>query len=115
MGKPIETANKMFDFKWDFHNYGIRTIHEKWDDPKSNIRNDCPIELVKYNNDAHSTCYTLAYFNLDDEGYELHSVGGRLFDEISSDEIGEIWSQLQAAQRMLDAYYDACYENREYL
>ena len=114
MGKPIKTANKKFDFSWDFHNYSIRTIHEKWDDPKSNIRKDCPIELVKYNDNTHNTCYTLAYFNLDDEGYELHSVGGRLFDDISSDEISEIWAQLQAAQKMLDAYFEACWENREY-
>ena len=113
MGEPISTANKKFDFSWDFHNYGIRTLHEEWNNPKSKIKKDCPIELIKYNNDSHNSCYVLAYFKLDDEGYELHSVGGRLFDEINCNEIGEIWSQLQAAQKILDAYYNACWENRE--
>ena len=114
MSRPIKTFNKDFNFAWNFHNYGIRTIHEKWDDPKSPIRKDCPIELIAYNDDTHSSCYTLAYFHLDDEGYELHSVGSRLFDHINSDVISEIWSQLQAAQKMLDAYFEACKENEDY-
>ena len=113
MGRPIKTLNKKFDFSWDFKDYGIRTLHEDFENPKSAIRKDCPIELVKYN-PGHATCYVLAYFYLDDEGYELHSVGGRLFDEIDSSEISEIWAQLQAAQKMLDAYFDACWENRDY-
>lgn len=113
MGKPVETYNERLDFSWDFKDYGIRTVHEDWQDKKSKIRKDCPIELVKYNDSAHNTCYTLAYFYLDDEGYELHSVGGRLFDEIDKDDIAEIWTQLQAGQKMLDAYNQACWDNRK--
>lgn len=113
MGRKVKTLNEKFNFSWDFKDYGIRTIHEEWNNPKSKIRKDCPIELVKYN-PGHATCYTLAFFNLDEEGYELHSVGGRLFEEIDSSEISEIWSQLQAAQKMLDAYFTACMENEDY-
>jgi hypothetical protein len=113
MSKPIPTYNERLDFSWEFHDYAIKTIHEDWQDRKSKIREDCPIELVKYNDSTHKSCYTLAYFRLDDEGYELHSVGGRLFDNIQPDEIAEIWAQLQAGQKMLDAYFEACYANRK--
>ena len=114
MGRKIKTLNKDFNFSWKFKDYCIRTIHEKWDDPKSKIRKDCPLELVKYNDSAHSTCYVLAFFNLDEEGYELHSVGGRLFEEISAEDISEVWTQLQAAQKMLDAYFEACMANEDW-
>lgn len=114
MSRPIETYNERFDFSWDFKDYGIRTSHEDWRDKSSPIRKDCPIELIKYNDRTHSTCYVLAYFELDEEGYFLHSVGGRLFEEISSEDIGEIWAQLQAGQKMLDAYHTACVENERW-
>lgn len=114
MSRQISTYNTNLNFSWEFKLYKIRTIHEEWNNPKSKIRKDCPIELVKYTDETKSSCYTLAYFQLDDEGYELHSVGGRLFEEISSDEIGEVWSQLQAGQKMLDAYFKACEENEKW-
>ena len=112
MSRPIETNNKNLDFSWDFNGYGIRTCHEDWQDKKSPIRKDCPIELIKYNDETHKSYYVLAFFRLDDEGYELHSVGGRLLDVIDSSNISEIWAQLQAGQKMLDAYHEACRENR---
>ena len=114
MGRSIETYNENFDFSWNFKGYGIRTCHEDFRNPKSKINKNFPIELVKYNDSAHSTCFTLAYFKLDEEGYDLQSVGGRLFEEISSEDIGEIWAQLQAAQKMLDAYHIACMENEKW-
>lgn len=114
MGRKIKTLNKDFNFSWKFKGYGIKTIHEKWDDPKSKIRKNCPLELVKYNDETHSTCYVLAFFVLDDEGYELHSVGGRLFEGISAEDISEVWAQLQAAQKMLDAYFEACMANEDW-
>lgn len=101
------------NFSWKFRKYWITTVHEHWlsenhdYDRKTKINWNYPIELCKYNSDG--TRYTLALFKKDDEGYELHSVGGRLFDEIDSDEISNIWKQLQAAQKMLDAYHEATY------
>ena len=114
MSKPIKTYNERLEFSWEFKDYAIKTLREDWNNPNSKIREDCPIELVKYNDSAHSSCYVLAYFHLDDEGYELHSVGGRLFDNISSEDIAEIWAQLQAGQKMLDAYHEACWANRKW-
>lgn len=105
------------NFSWKFHDYWITTVHEGWInenhdyDRRTKIRWNCPIELCKYNLD-HTSRYMIAYFDKDDEGYELHSVGGRLFEEIDANEIGEIWTQLQAAQKMLDAYHEATYSEK---
>lgn len=104
--------NSNFDFSWRFGDYEIRTIHEKYDnanrcfDKKSPIRKDCPIELVKWQNNF-SSCYVVAWFRKDDEGYEFLSVGNRLFDEIDEYEVAKIWAQLKAAAKMLDEYYKA--------
>lgn len=114
MGRRRETYNQRLEFSWEFKDYGIRTIREEWNNPNSKIREDCPIELVKYNDSTHKSCFVLAYFKLDEEGYELKSVGGRLFDCISSEDIAEIWAQLQAGQKMLDAYHEACEENEKW-
>lgn len=99
--------NIHLNFSWEFGLYKIRTVHEQWNDPDSPVYKNCPIELVKYNDKKKSSCYTVAHFERDDEGYYLQSVGSRLFECISADEISEIWVQLQAAQTMLDAYYAA--------
>lgn len=106
--------NKNFSFSWEFKNFAIRTVHEKWDDnnkcfdKSTPLRKNCPIELVKYFDNAHSSCFVVAWFELDDEGYELRGIGNRLFEYIDSDEISTIWKELQAAQKMLDAYFDVC-------
>lgn len=97
-----------FNFSWKFKNFHIRTRHEDWKDRNSPLNKKYPVELVKYFDDKHSSCYTVAWFELDEEGYELHFVGNRPLVDISADEIGSIWIELQAAQRMLDAYFEAC-------
>ena len=99
--------NTHLSFHWEFRQYEVRTVHQDFKDRSSPIRKDCPIELVKWNDESKSSCYVIAYFYKDDEGYELHSVGGRLFEEISVSEIAEVWKQLQAAQKMLDSYAEA--------
>lgn len=110
----MNTSNKRFEFSWEFKNFAIRTMHKNYEDRNSPIRKDCPIELIKYLDDKHSSCYVVAWFRLDDEGYELHFVGSRPFKDISADEMQSIWPQLQAAQKMLDAYFEACEESEEY-
>lgn len=106
------------NFSWKFRDYWITTVHENWInenhdyDRRTKIKWNYPIELCKYSPN-HETRYTLAYFVHDEEGYELKSCGGRLFEEIDADEIGEIWKQLQAVQKMLDAYHEATYDEKE--
>ena len=100
--------NRDFQFSWKFKNFEIRTVHQDWKDRNSPLRKNCPVELVKYFDDKHSSCYVVAWFELDDEGYELHFVGNRPMKDISADEISSIWTELQSAQTMLDAYFKAC-------
>lgn len=108
--------NKDFSFSWSFKNFKIQTVHESYDnvnksyDKSTPVRKRCPIELIKYFDDEHSSCFVIAWFELDDEGYSLHGIGGRLFEEIDEYEIAEIWKQLCAAQKMLDTYFKACQE-----
>ena len=71
------------------------------------MRKNCPIELIKYFDEKHSSCYVVAWF--EDEGYELHFVGNRPMVDIEPEEMKSIWAQLQAAQKMLDVYFEACY------
>lgn len=107
-------SNRNFEFRWEFKNFEIRTKHEDYKDRNSPLRKNCPVELIKYFDDKHKSCYVVAWFELDDEGYELHFVGNRPMKDISPDEMKSIWPQLQAAQKMLDAYFKAC-EDEDYL
>lgn len=106
------SQNGVFDFHWRFGRFEIATVREKYTndefryDNDSKIRRDIPVELVKWDED-HRCCYVVAWWVRKDEGYALHFVGSRPFDDISPDEIATIWPQLQAAQTMLDAYFDA--------
>lgn len=104
--------NRNFEFSWEFKNFAIRTRHEDYKDRNSPLRKNCPVELVKYMDGTHKSCYIVAWFELDDEGYELHFIGNRPMVDIDADEMKAIWPQLQAAQKMLDAYFKACDEAR---
>ena len=107
-------TNRKFDFSWEFKNFAIMTVHEDYKDKNSPLRKNCPVELIKYFDDKHSSCYVVAWFELDDEGYELHFIGNRPMVDIDPDEMRSIWSQLQAAQKMLDAYFVACEKEEMY-
>lgn len=101
-------ANRNFDFNWEFDKFKICTVHEDYKDKNSPLRKNCPVELFKYFDDKHNSGYVVAWFELDDEGYELHFIGNRPMKDISPQEMSRIWGQLQAAQKMLDAYFEAC-------
>ena len=109
----MKKVNKNFDFSWQFKNYGIHTVHTEWGNKDSPVRKDCPIELVRYFDDSHSSCYTIADWALDDEGYELRFVGNRPFVDIEPEEMASIWKQLRAAQKMLDEYFKANEDDEE--
>lgn len=56
-------------------------------------------EIVKWENEA--SCYTLAYWTKDSEGYDLQFVGGRPFD-VDFQLFMELAKQVQL---MLDSYF----------
>lgn len=101
-------AIRDFNFSWKFKNFEIHTVHQDSKDKNSPLRKNCPVELVKYFDDKHSNCYVVAWFELDNGGYDLHFIGNRPMKDISAEEISSIWLELQAAQKMLDAYFEAC-------
>ena len=105
-------ATRNFEFNWEFRNFAIRTIRHDYKDKNSPIKKNHPIELIKYFDETHKSCYVVAYFSLDEEGYELHFVGGRPMRDIEPEEMRSIWTQLQAAQKMLDAFFEACETER---
>lgn len=105
------STSKKFDFSWQFKNFEIRALHQNRTDKSSSLQKNCPIELVKYFSEEHNSCYVVAYFAHNEEGYELHFVGNRPFKDISPNEMKSIWRQLQAAQKMLDAYHEACQDD----
>ena len=70
-------ANRNFEFSWEFKDFCVRTVHENWKDRNSPLKKNCPVELIKYFDENHKNCYVVAWFKLDDEGYELHFVGNR--------------------------------------
>ena len=100
--------NRNFNFEWEFENFRLRSLHEIRDDLSSPLDKHMPVELVKFTDEKHEHMYTVAYFMPTGEGYSLKFVGSRPFEDISAEEIGTIWRQLQAAQKMLDAYHEAC-------
>lgn len=105
--------NQNFEFSWEFKNFCIRTVHQGDDEKNKKLRKDCPIELVRYFDDRHKSSYVVAWYRLDECGYELHFIGSRPLNDISGEEMAFIWPQLQAAQKMLDAYFQACEETEE--
>jgi len=88
-----------FDFSWKYKDYEVRTTH--------GLRCDAPyVELVHWETSTQGrrTCYTIAYWQKDDEGWDLRFVGDRLL-ELSRLHIEQIWPQIVAAQIALEGWF----------
>ena len=62
-------------------------------------------EIVKWH-DGEETCHTIAAWRKSKEGYDLHFVGGRPFDDCDSD---VFWRLAKAGQDYLDDYFEDVY------
>lgn len=102
--------NINFCFSWDFRNFAIETNYNK----DGSINKRYPLNLIKYDDNSHTTNFVVARWKKDSDGYALEFIGNRPFKEITPEDIASIWVQLQAAQKMLDEYFEAC-ENEERL
>ena len=110
-------SNKNFSFKWEFGDFVIQTVHRDYISGvgyniETPIRDNCPIEICKYCDESHTTRYTVAFWKLDDEGYELRFVGNRPMKDIEPEKMATIWEQICAAQFMLDEYWKTCHSYR---
>ena len=100
------TEHKL-EFSWKYEDYELRAcptrlVRFKDDEPNSTI------DFVKWQTgaDGKRSCFSLAYWRRDDEGYELKFVGGRPFVYIEPEHIEIIWKALRVAQKVLDAWFD---------
>ena len=59
------------------------------------------LELLRYGGDFNDSCWVIAYWTRDDEGYEFKSVGSRLFTEIDADDLETVWEAITAADKYL--------------
>jgi len=59
-------------------------------------------EIVKYDNDTGPSCYTLAYWKRESEGFDLKFVGGRPFDVDPID----FMRIAKVGQEFLDEFFD---------
>lgn len=83
-------------FNWQYSgkaNYEIREC-------KTNHQQDTTLEVCKYEGDFFDTCYVIAYWTKDDEGYEFKSVGHRFF-EVDADDFGILWEGICFADKFL--------------
>ena len=90
-------SDTSFDFHWRHGEFEVRTT--------KNVRGEPYIELVKWyeSKDGRMYCYTIAYWNHNDEGWNLRFVGDRMLD-LQELDIGKIWPQLCAAQICFDKW-----------
>ena len=92
------------EFNWKYKDYELRAV------PKRLVRfnedeENHTIELIKWNTkeDGKKHCFTIAYW-IYKEGYELRSVGNRIFNCIEIEDIAIIWEQMKLAQKVLDEF-----------
>lgn len=66
------------------------------------------INFVRWRTDESGRryCYSLAYFKRGSEGYDLTFVGRRPFEDISKEDVVNIWSLLEMAQNVLDKFFE---------
>ena len=87
------------DFKWRKGDIGIR----------ASTKNDRNAEIVCYQRDdeGRETCYTLAWFVPDDEGYNIETVGRRLTEAMLEYHIPyeDFVKAMNSAMKILDEFH----------
>lgn len=93
-------------FNWKYKDYELRA---------------CPARLVRFDNESNETinlimwktnpngkktCFSLAYWIKNSEGYDLKFVGNRPFECIEPEDIRIIWKAIGIAQKTLDAWFE---------
>ena len=88
-----------FNFNWKYKDYELRMTT-----PLSNDTHY--LELVKWQEyNGKPSCFTLAYFKEDSEGYYLKFVGNRPFEYIDEEDLEIIWKALEMANNVINDYW----------
>lgn len=88
-------------FNWQYSgksNYEIREC-------KTNHQKDTTLEVCRFDGDFFDSCYVIAYWTKDDEGYEFKSVGHRLF-EVDAEDFEILWKGICEADKFLKDKWD---------
>lgn len=94
------------EFNWKYEDYELRAVPKclaRFEESDINQT----IELVKWyydEEDDRKHCFTLAYWVLANEGYELRFVSDRMFKYITEEDIRVVWEHLKNAQEVLNQF-----------
>ena len=99
-------ANAQLEFRWKYKNYELMACPKQLarftpDEPNETI----DLVLWKKDKAGKDYCFSLAYFRKDSEGYYLKFVGNRPFQYIDEEDVPFVWNALNAAQKILDAFF----------
>jgi hypothetical protein len=99
-------TEQQLEFSWKYKDYELRACPERLvrfdNEPNETI------DLVKWytNTNGEKRCYSLAYWRKNDEGYYLHFVGNRPFQDILLEDVEVVWKALRVAQKVLDGWFE---------
>ena len=104
-GEEVKHVKETFDWQYasPFGNkycYKICSCSYLGEPPKF-----IPLEIVCYENGFNDSCFTIGHWDRDDEGYEFHSVGSRLFKYVHEKDVELIWRIIKEADDFLAKRY----------
>lgn len=65
------------------------------------------LELLCYSDHFGESCFVIAYWTLDEEGYEFKSVGSRFFDYLSDKDLKVVMSAIREADKFLKKKFES--------
>ena len=100
-GEEVTYVKPMFFWEWQSHNtkrcYSISESSYLGEKPKN-----VPLSLKMYKDSFEDSCFVIGTWERDTEGYEFCSVGSRLFEYVSDEDLSEIWKAIKNADKYLN-------------
>ena len=98
------------EFNWSYKDYELRACSQRLVLLKDDEPNET-IDLVKWQTDSsgNRSCFSVAYWKKDNEGYYVHFVGSRPFEHIEPEDLEVVWKAMNVAQKVLDGWFDLEY------
>ena len=102
---PYEGEERSYvkeEFFWEYHShyskrcYKICNCSYLGEKPKH-----VPLEIVCFEDDFNSSCIQIGSWDRDGEGYEFHSCGSRLFENVDIRDLPIIWNAIHKADEFL--------------
>ena len=105
-GEEIIYVKPKFFWEWQSHTtkkcYSITESSYLGEKPKN-----VPLSLNMFDVDFEGSCFVIGTWERDDEGYEFHSVGSRMFYYVDDEDLSEVWKAIKNADKYLnDRFHD---------